>query len=69
MKHKKYLALLLAAAMTMSLAACSGASQTQESSSADNSSAAEGTTVQADAETQESGDLIELTYMHKLNGT
>ena len=66
MKHKKYLALLLAVAMTMPLAACSGGSQTQETAST-----AGETADQANAGTQESGngELIELTYMHKLNGT
>lgn len=65
MKHKKVLALFLAAAMTASLTACSGG-ETQESASAQG-----GQSEEADAQGggSEGEDLIELTYMHKLNGT
>ncbi len=65
MKHRKYIALFLAAAMAMSLAACSGGDQAQGNPSAG------GAGDQASAGSGESGDgeLIELTYMHKLNGT
>lgn len=65
MKHKKVLALFLAAAMTASLTACSGG-ETQESASAQG-----GQSEEADVQGggSEGEDLIELTYMHKLNGT
>ena len=63
MKIKKITALFLTAAMTVSLAACGGGGDTGTSSgTAGAGSTQEGT--QADA-----GKNVELTYMHKLNGT
>lgn len=79
MKNKKYLALLIAAGMVMSMTACGGAGQTQESGSAaenESSSGSEAQTSEADTSGREAsgdegaaGEVIELTYMHKLNGT
>ena len=65
MKHKKVLALLLTAAMAVCSAACGGG-EAQEGASETGGQADAGS---EDAESGGEGDPIELTYMHKLNGT
>ena len=46
MKNKKYLALLIAAGMVMSMTACGGAGQTQESGSAAENESSSGSEAQ-----------------------
>lgn len=56
MKKKKFLALMMAAAMAGSLAACGGDSQ-------------KGTSEAGTSKDSDKDGMVELTYMHKLNGT
>ena len=64
MKIKKMTALLMTAAMTVSLAACGGSGQsTGTASGTEGAGSTEGS-----AQADDSGN-VELTYMHKLNGT
>lgn len=65
MKNKKILALLLTGVMAISMAACGSSGQPAASTSdtGENSDAGE------QAEQSDNNDLIEVTYMHKLNGT
>ena len=81
MKNKKYLALLIAAGMVMSMTACGGAGQTQESGSAAVNESSSGRGAQTsgagtsgrgasgDEGAAGNGGVIGLTYMHKLHGT
>lgn len=63
MRNKKLLALLLVGAMTVSMAACGNGGQSESGAS---DAGAQG---EAQAASSDNGDLIEVTYMHKLNGT
>ncbi|MEY8322841.1 extracellular solute-binding protein [Lachnospiraceae bacterium 54-11] len=63
MRNKKLLALLLVGAMTVSMAACGNGGQSESGAS---DAGAQG---ESQAASSDNGDLIEVTYMHKLNGT
>ena len=63
MRNKKLLALLLVGAMTVSMAACGNGGQSESGAS---EAGAQG---ESQAASSDNGDLIEVTYMHKLNGT
>ena len=64
MKIKKMTALLMTAAMTVSLAACGGSGQSTGAASGTEGAGSTEGSAQAD-----DGGNVELTYMHKLNGT
>ena len=64
MKIKKMTALLMTAAMTVSLAACGGSGQSTGTASGTEGAGSTEGSAQAD-----DGGNVELTYMHKLNGT
>lgn len=71
MRNKKLLALLLVGAMTVSMTACGNGGQPESGTS--DAGAGESSDAGAQGESQaassDNGDLIEVTYMHKLNGT
>ena len=64
MKIKKMTALLMTAAMTVSLAACGEIGQSTGTASGTEGAGSTEGSAQAD-----DGGNVELTYMHKLNGT
>lgn len=75
MKRKRYLALLLAAGMALSMMACGGGAAQESGSGAGAGGEAQteaGTAAGSEAaggEASSNGDLIELTIMHRLNGS
>lgn len=65
MRNKKILALLLTGVMAISMAACGSSGQPAASTSDTGESSDAG----EQAKQSDNNDLIEVTYMHKLNGT